>query len=41
MLSQLLRLLKSGDQKSLAHISYWMGELLQWVDAGLDLGDLL
>ena len=38
MLCQMLRMLKSGDTKTLAHISYWMGELLGGLDAGLDLG---
>ena len=38
MLCQMLRMLKSGDKKTLAHISYWMGELLGALDAGLDLG---
>ena len=38
MLSQLLRLLDSGDRKSLGHVGYWMGEVLgDWV-AGLDGG---
>ena len=38
MLSQLLRMLKSGDDRSLTHISYWIGDLLEWLDADLDLG---
>ena len=39
MLSQLLRLLKSGDRKSLGHIGYWMGELLGDLLAGIDGGE--
>ena len=28
-LSQLLRLLKDGDSKTLCHVNYWMGEVLE------------
>ena len=34
MLSQLLRMLWSEDRKSLAHVGYWIGELLVGIDAG-------
>ena len=38
MLSQLLRLLKSGDIKSIGHIGYWMGVLLGDFVNGIDGG---
>ena len=38
MLSQLLRLLKSGDSKTLGHVGYWIGELLSDVVVGLGGG---
>ena len=39
MLSQLLRLLKSGDRKSLASVGYWIGELLSDLLVGIDAGE--
>ena len=38
-LSQLLRLLRSGDRKSIGHVGYWIGELLGDLVVGLDGGD--
>ena len=38
LLSQLLRLLKSGDMKTMKHIGYWMGDLLGDLVVGLDGG---
>ena len=38
MLSQLLRLLRSGDTKSMGHIGYWIGEVLGDIVPGLDGG---
>ena len=38
MLSQLLRLLKSEDLKSINHIGYWMGDLLEDFVTGLGWG---
>ena len=38
MLSQLLRLLKSGDSKTLGHVGYWVGELLSDFVVGLGGG---
>ena len=38
LLSQFLRLLKSGDRKSLQHVGYWVGELLGDLVVGLDGG---
>ena len=39
MLSQLLRLLRSGDEKCLGHVGFWIGELLGGFVAGLDGGE--
>ena len=39
MLSQLLRLLKSRDRKSLGHVGYWLGELLGDLLPGIDGGE--
>ena len=39
LLSQLIRLLKSGDRKSLQHVGYWVGELLGDLVVGIDGGD--
>ena len=39
LMSQLLRLLKSGDRKSLSHVGYWMGELLGDLVDGIDDGE--
>ena len=39
MVSQLVRLLKSGDAKSLGHVGYWLGELLSDLMPGFDDGD--
>ena len=39
LLSQLLRLLKSGDSKSLSHVGYWIGELLGDFLPGIELGE--
>ena len=38
-LVQALRLLKSGDQKSVSHLGYWIGELLGDFLPGVELGD--
>ena len=38
ILSQLLRLLDSGDSKSVGHVGYWIGELLGDMVIGLDGG---
>ena len=37
LLSQLLRLLRSGDSKSVMHVSFWLGELLEDLGLGLDV----
>ena len=37
LLSQLLRLLRSGDVKSVQHVSYWLGELLEDLGLGVVL----
>ena len=39
MLSQLRRLLKSGDRKTLGHVGYWTGGILGDLLAGIDDGD--
>ena len=39
LLSQLLRLLKSGDTKSMEHVDYWMGEILGDLEVGLGRGE--
>ena len=39
MLSQLLRLLRSGDAKSMKHVGFWLGELLGDFAADLREGD--
>ena len=39
MLTQLLRLLRSGDVKSIRHVGYWLGELLGDFVPGLEEGD--
>ena len=39
LLSQLLRLLRSGDVKSVQHASYWLGELLEDLGLGLDVSE--
>ena len=38
LLSQLLRLLKSNDKKSIGHVGYWLGELLGDLVMGIDGG---
>ena len=38
LLSQLLRLLGSGDRKSMEHVGYWIGEVLGVFGLGLDRG---
>ena len=38
-MSQLLRLLKSRDRKSLSHVGYWIGELLGDLVNGIDDGE--
>ena len=38
MVSQLVRLLRSGDTKSLGHVGYWLGELLSDLMPGFDDG---
>ena len=38
LLSQLLRLLKSSDSKTIAHIAYWIGDTLVDLDPDLDSG---
>ena len=38
LFSQLCRLLRSGDKKTLGHVSYWLGDLL--VSLAPDLGQL-
>ena len=37
--SQFLRLLRSGDSKSISHVDYWMGSLLADLVVGMGLGD--
>ena len=39
LLSQALRLLKSGDNKSISHMGFWLGEILGDFLPGIDLGD--
>ena len=39
LLSQVLRLLKSGDEKSITHMGFWVGELLGDLLPGIELGD--
>ena len=39
LLSQVLRLLKSEDQKSIRYLGYWMGELLGDLLPGIELGE--
>ena len=39
LLSQLLRLLSSGDVKSVKHASYWLGDLLEDLGLGLNIGE--
>ena len=39
LLSQVLRLLKSKDQKSIGHLGYWIGEVLGDLLPGVELGD--
>ena len=39
LLSQLLRLLKSEDSKSVSHVGYWIGELLGDFLPGIELGE--
>ena len=39
MSSQVLRLLRSGDSKSVAHVDYWMGSLLADLVPGMGLGE--
>ena len=39
LLSQTLRLLKSDDKKSIAHLGYWIGELLGDLLPGVELGE--
>ena len=39
ILSQLLRLLKSEDVKSIGHVGFWLGELLGDLLPGIELGD--
>ena len=39
LLSQVLRLLKSEDQKSIGHLGYWIGEVLGDLLPGVELGD--
>ena len=38
ILSQLLRLLASGDGKSVAHVGFWIGEILGNLVHGLEDG---
>ena len=37
--SQCLRLLKSGDEKSIAHIDFWMGALMADIVSVMGLGE--
>ena len=39
MLSQLLRLLRSGDGRSVSHVVYWIGELLEDLNAEFGVGE--
>ena len=39
LLSQLLRLLKSEDIKSVQHVSFWLGELLEDLGLGVDVAE--
>ena len=39
LLSQVLRLLKSEDQKSYRYLGYWKGELLGDILPGIELGE--
>ena len=39
LLSQVLRLLKSGDEKSISHVGYWIGELLGDLLPGIEVGE--
>ena len=39
LLSQVLRVLKSEDQKSIRYLGYWMGELLGDLLPGIELGE--
>ena len=38
LLTQLLRLLKYGDQKSITHVSFWLGEILKDISPSFDQG---
>ena len=38
ILTQLLRLLKFGDHKSLGHASFWLGEILEELNSDFNLG---
>ena len=37
--SQCLRLLRSGDEKSIAHLDFWLGSLLTDVVLGVGVGE--
>ena len=39
LLSQVLRLMKTEDQKSIRYVGYWMGELLGDLLPGIELGE--
>ena len=39
LLSQLIRLLRSGDVKSIHHVSFWLGDLLADLCLGLDINE--
>ena len=38
LFSQLCRLIKSGEKKTLGHASYWLGDLLQSLAPDINLG---
>ena len=38
LVTQILRLFKSDDEKSIGHLGFWLGELLGGVIPGIDVG---
>ena len=40
LFSQLCRLIKSGEKKTLEHVSYWIGDLMESLEPGINVGQL-
>ena len=40
LFSQLCRLIRSGEKKTLEHVSYWLGDLLESLAPDINLGQL-